>query len=59
MRCSAWIFITYETGGLSSKFPLLRLLGEGKVSQVDDMQKEVRFTAIASNDFHENFIEYK
>ena len=59
MRCSAWIFITHETGGLRGKFPLLRLLGEGKVSQVDDMQKEVRFTAIASNDFHENFIEYK
>ena len=33
----------------------MRLLGEGKVSYVDDMQNEVRFTGIASNNFHEKF----
>ena len=36
-------------------FHLLRLRGEGKVSYVHDMQKEERFTGIASNDFHEKF----
>ena len=36
-------------------FHLLRLLGDRKVSKVDDMQNEGRLTGIASNDFHEKF----
>ena len=36
-------------------FYILRLLGEGEVSQVDDMQKEERFTGSESNDFHDKF----
>ena len=36
-------------------FHLLRFLGEDKVSYVDDMQNEERFTGIASNYSHEKF----
>ena len=35
-------------------FHLLWLLGEGKVSYVDDMQKEEGLTGIACNEYHEN-----
>ena len=33
----------------------LRLLGDGKVSKVEERQKEIRLTGDASNNFHEKF----
>ena len=41
-----------KQGALIVSFHLLRLLGEGKVSQVDVMQNEEEFTHIANNDFY-------
>ena len=40
--------------GAVANFHLLRLLGQGKVLSVDDMQNEERFIGIASDDFHES-----
>ena len=53
MRCSAFIFITQEAEGLGSKFPYFKIfLRRLSVISVDDMQKEEKFTGIASNDFN-------